>query len=165
VFSYGLAQVEKILGEDGEGEFVSAPPDRFDWPRFFRLQMAYLLLWSAVERFCALSYGPALEPWQKVNRLGGDPRFASNLLKIVDRRGSVVDSRDPKDKSKLDVSNPIKSAQYYYQVRSNLSHRGKAANKDGEIVRRSLIELLSIFRNMLESCYSEEAVPLDPDQI
>ena len=62
VFQYGLQTVEQIAEELAGCSFESVPPENFDWPRFFRLQMAYLLLWSAIERSSAFAYGPALDP-------------------------------------------------------------------------------------------------------
>jgi len=38
------------------------PDDPKFWRVFFRLQAAYLLLWSVVERYAALRYGPGLRP-------------------------------------------------------------------------------------------------------
>jgi len=51
---------------------------------------------------------------------------------------------------RLDSGNPKTSAEYYFQVRNNLTHRGKGASKDGEIVRLSLLELLTIVERMVE---------------
>ena len=63
----------------------------------------------------------------------------------------MSDSREPGDRRHLDVARPEKAADYFYQVRSNLSPRGKGAWSDGEIVRQSLITLLAVFKEMLSS--------------
>jgi len=131
------------------GEFKSAPPDSFDWERLFRLQMAYLLLWTAIERYCSLAYGPGLEPSKKIIKLAEDKLFEKILREIIERKAIIYDSRDPKDKYELDVDDISSTIQYYYAVRSNLSHRGKGAWKDGEIIRLSLRELLNIFKLFL----------------
>jgi hypothetical protein len=47
-------------------------------------------------------------------------------------------------------SYPKTSAEYYFQVRDNLTHRGKGSSKDGEIVRLSLLELPTIVEWMVE---------------
>jgi hypothetical protein len=152
VFNHGLRVVEDTVTQLGYECFASAPPEHFDWPRFFRLQMAYLLFWSAIERFSAFAYGPALSPEQRIKALGSDPRFLSALEKHLSSPSQEVsDSRDPGDRSHLDVERPEKAAGYFYQVRSNLSHRGKGAWSDGEIVRQSLITLLAVFKDMLSS--------------
>ncbi len=150
VLATGLSVVKEVSDRDAREEFASAPPDKFDWPRLFRLQMAYLFLWTTIERYAALRYGPALEPMQKVNKFGEDATFGRALKRVVTRTGRIYDSRNPKNHASLDPERPVNSARYYYYVRSNLSHRGKGAWNDGEIVRRSLLELQEIVRHVLE---------------
>jgi hypothetical protein len=145
--------VQEAVNSWAGPQFSSAPPHGFDWPRLFRLQMAYLLLWSAVERYCALAHGPTLEPLRKIDALGADSAFREQLARVVKRTDRVYDSRSPDAHADLKPSNPSSSARYYYQVRSNLSHRGKGAWRDGEIVRQSLIELFTIFSAVLESTH------------
>jgi hypothetical protein len=152
VFQYGLKAVEEISNQLGQESFAAAPPESFDWPRFFRLQMAYLLLWSAIERFASFAYGPGLRPEQKIICLGADIRFISAIEKhLPSESQEVSDSRDPSKKSHLDLAHPEEAADYFYQVRCNLSHRGKGAWLDGEIVRESLLILLGAFKEMLSS--------------
>jgi hypothetical protein len=156
VFTYAIQTVHQTAEELAAEPFISAPPDSFDWPRLFRLQMAYLLLWAAIERYAALAYGPNLEPLEKVRRIGADDLFQAALQSTVARTDRVFDSRDPDSCAILDVRRSESSAKYYYQVRSNMSHRGKGAWKDGELVRQSLIELLAIFTAMLESSWEAQ---------
>jgi hypothetical protein len=145
VFQHGLVAVQQVAEELANNPFESAPPETFDWPRFFRIQMAYLLLWSAVERFSSFAYGPSLDPGGKVRAFGKDPRFLAAFERQVrPPTQEVSDSRDPAERTRLDRSRPDEAAAFYYQVRSNLSHRGKGAWSDGEIVRQSLRELLAI---------------------
>ena len=159
VFTYAIQTVLQMTEELATEPFISAPPDSFDWPRLFRLQMAYLLLWAAMERYAALAYGPNLEPMEKVRQIGSDALFQAAMQSTVARTDRVFDSRDPDSRRSvvLDVRRPGSSAKYYYQVRSNMSHRGKGAWKDGELVRQSLIELLSIFTVMLENAWGPES--------
>jgi hypothetical protein len=42
------------------------------------------------------------------------------------------------------------AARYYYQVRSNLSHRGKSAFRDAQLVHKSVTELADVMRILLE---------------
>ncbi len=76
VLTAGLKAVSEVTNQHACEELTSAPPDVFDWPRLFKLQMAYLFLWTVIERYTALAYGPALEPGEKVKYLGEDPAFA-----------------------------------------------------------------------------------------
>jgi hypothetical protein len=152
VFAHGLNVVEAVAVQWGGQPFESAPPDYFDWTRFFQLQMAYLLLWSAVERYSAFAFGPALSPQDRIEALGNDPGFISALHRHgSDTAQEVSDSRDPGQRSRLDLARPGNAAKYFYQVRSNLSHRGKGTWSDGEIVRQSLVLLLAVFKDMLSS--------------
>lgn len=149
VFCVGLRVVSEIADEFGNERFPSSPPDAFDWPRFFRLQMAYLLLWAAIERYTSFVFGPRLEPMAKVERLAALGSFQAAVQSRVSRRSVVTDSRTLRS-YRLDPQSPADAALYYYQVRSNLSHRGKGAWNDGELVRESLRELLDIFKEVLD---------------
>jgi hypothetical protein len=150
VLRNGLALIRRIADEHASRRFDSAPPASFDWDRLFRLQMAYLFLWTVIERYAALAYGPELDPGEKVKALGEDPLFSAILSTTTDRSHQLFDSRDPKKGVRLESGNPRTSAGYYFQVRNNLTHRGKGAWKDGEIVRLSLLELLTIVERMVE---------------
>lgn len=152
VFKYGLPVIKETAETLASHPFESSPPEEFDWSRFFRLQMAYLLLWSAIERFSTFAYGPTLSPLAKVKKLGCDPRFlAAFKQRVSGPEQRISDSRDPGRGERLSVDNPEEAAEYYYQVRSNLSHRGKGAWSDGEIVRDALNDLFAIFNDILAS--------------
>ncbi|SBT40340.1 hypothetical protein [Micromonospora narathiwatensis] len=140
VLGEGLAEARRLVLEAAP-QGVRAQPDGPEfWRQFFRLQASYLLLWSVVERYTALRYGPALEPGPRVRRLGDDPAFQAALKTVGAKHGSVVDSRDPTDTIKLRPDG-TGGARYYYQVRSNLSHRGKGAFRDARLVLKAVVEL------------------------
>jgi hypothetical protein len=150
VFQYGLPIIRETVDTIGKDPFQSSSAKKFEWSRFFRLQMAYLLLWSAMERFSTFAYGPGLGPKKRVSTLGSDPRFQNCVEKrLSNLNREVSDSRDPGTRYLLDEMHPEEAADYLYQVRSNLSHRGKGAFSDGEIVRESLILLLAVIEDML----------------
>lgn len=150
VLTEGLAAVGEVADLHACEEFASAPEHAFDWSRLFKLQMAYLFLWTVIERYTALAYGPALNPSARIRRLGEEPAFARAVKSTVTRTGRVYDPRDPGNRAVLDPDRSVSSAKYYYAVRSNLSHRGKGAWQDGEITRRSINELLTVMRSVLE---------------
>lgn len=158
VFEHGLKVVQQITSELTCNKFTSAPPESFDWSRFFRIQAAYLLLWSAIERFSAFAYGPSLKSEERIEKLDKDPRFRAAFKRHAMGTKKVFDSRNPKNSIKVDPTTidadnptcPCKAAEFYYGVRSNLSHRGKGACVDGELVRISLIELLAIINDILK---------------
>ena len=68
VFAEGLDEVERLAEEAAPNGGVRPQPDTPElWSSFFRLQAAYLLLWSIIERYTALRFGPGLDPWARVN--------------------------------------------------------------------------------------------------
>lgn len=118
----------------------------------FHLQSAYLLLWSVVERLTALRFGPVAPPMQRLRLLSLDQQWATwfRAAEVPMGERRVVDSRDPADKVRLkpDGSN---AWSYWYQVRSNLSHRGKGAHRDVRIVADAFIDVHDVLRAMLLS--------------
>lgn len=145
----GLNFVDKVAAEHAVTPFHSAPPGSFDWERLFRLQMAYLFLWTVIERYAALAYSPELGPEEKVTAFGEDSRFKELLARNVHREHRLLDTRDPGKAYRLDSTDARQSAKYYFQVRNNLTHRGKGAWQDAETVRQSFQELRTIVRQMV----------------
>lgn len=146
----GLALIRQIANKHGAAPFDSAPPESFGWDRLFRLHMAYLFLWTVIERYAAFAYGPVLGPTRKAGALGADPLFAEILAATSGRQDRLFSSEKPADPPYcLDRGNPEKSAMYYFQVRNNLTHRGKGAWKDAERIRESLLELLTIIEQVV----------------
>lgn len=145
-FGPGLDAVTAMVAEIGH--MPQGSPDA-DWPRFFKAQMAYLLLWSILERLSALCVGPGQDPMYRVKRLHELPGMAEAVLVHVHRTDQVSDSRNPDATCKLNGSTPKACFDYYYQLRSNLSHRGKAVCNEFDKVHKSLNELLAITQQYL----------------
>jgi len=153
-FGPGLKTVRQVLEEVDR-----MPGDSFDsnWQRFFRSQMAYLLLWSILERLSALCFGPGQDPMQRIKRLHELPGMEVLVRQNVQRTDKVSDSRNPDTAYRLDCTNAKNCFAYYYQVRSNLSHRGKGVFNEYEKVHSSLRELLAITSLYLEGVCKKEA--------
>ena len=120
--------------------------------------MAYLLLWSSIERYVSLRYhfGGKVKP--KVDQLQNEPAFADSLKIYVrqDRIGDKVYRADrPNQKEVLAPESPGKDIDYYHQIRSNIIHRGKAAIKDHNRILHSRDELTHIFKRVLEATRSD----------
>jgi hypothetical protein len=124
--------------------------DPFEWDRLFRLQMAYLLLWSVIERYCSFAYGLCLDPNKKQEPLAVDRVFQNALLTYMKNPREIHSTRYQSGLIRLRKAKPVESMKYYYGVRSNIAHRGKASWDDGEIVRLSLFELFDIFQLVLK---------------
>jgi len=133
----------------------------FDWDLkpLFRLQMAYLLLWTSIERYVSLRYHLGNKVTEKVGQLAHESAFIRNLRQRVKSRRKVHRADRPGDKEVLDPESPEKAVRYYYQVRSNITHRGKGVVRDYELLEASLAELLPIFGEVLkaaedDACFS-----------
>ena len=112
-----------------------------DLKKLFHLQMAYLLLWSSIERYVSLRYrldGNAA--FEKVMELAKENTFKNALQAHVTRTDKVYRADNPTKHYELNNNNSKKSLEYYYQIRSNITHRGKGMNKDFQKVKESLEE-------------------------
>lgn len=144
-FSHGLDQVATLVKVVSPEGFRSRPDTPELWRDFYQIQAAYLLLWSIVERYTALKYGPSLDPFERVKLLDIDDAFINAVRQAGAVEGSVVDSRDPSTRYKLRKDGGS-AAKYWYAVRSNLGHRGKSAFRDGRLVLKCAVELHDTMR-------------------
>ena len=129
----------------------------WDLKPLFRLQMAYLLLWSSIERYASLRYGLGDKPVCKIEHIADDPQFGRLLKQYVRRHDRVQRADNPTQDSRLDPDDPKRSLHYYYQIRSNITHRGKSAYHDHDKVKLSLTELLEIFKGLLISAFDRSS--------
>lgn len=117
--------------------------------QFLRLQMAYLLLWTAIERFVALRYNFRGEQVMKtVYRLSEEPLFAE-MLQHTKQHRVLYSTDNVENRRKFNKEEPLTCIKYYYQLRSNITHRGKASITDAILVNDCLIELRDIFKAIL----------------
>lgn len=136
------------------------------WDRFFALHAPYLLLWSAVERFTALAYGPGQPPIERTWRLGEDIGFRDCVVAAgVAPSAKTPDSRDPTRARRIreDGSGAMFS---WDAARHLVGHPGRTAYADGILLRRSLIDLHDSFRLLLLRRLPGLAAPwrqADPD--
>jgi len=156
LFTSALEVVEETL--------VTSQEFSWDLKPLFRLQMAYLLLWTSIERYLSLRYSLGEEVMKRVNRLAEEPSFRQGLRDHVAERRSVQRADRPGTKVTLDPDVPDKALWYYYQVRSNITHRGKGVVRDFELLRKSIGELLPIFREVLRVAELDAQFPTRADQ-
>lgn len=132
-------------------ETLKSQDFNWDLKPLFRLQMAYLLLWSSIERYVSLRYHLGDKVTKKVDQLAHESAFAESLRRYVKDCREVYRADRPDQKAVLDPKSPDKAVHYYYQVRSNITHRGKGAVWDYDLLKSSLVELLPIFREVLKA--------------
>lgn len=125
----------------------------WDFKYFFKLQMNYLLLWSSIERYGSLKYGN--EKIGANNRQLADEKvFKKSLKSFVKDKRTVYSAQD----LRVYTLNPDKSRDsiyYYYTIRCNVAHRGKTFHNDKEMLKKSLYELLNIFKDVLKDTFHE----------
>lgn len=169
VFRYGLLVVRRLGLMHAATPFPFLDGDRPAlWDRFFGLHSAYLLLWSAVERFSALALGPAEPNLARLYRLGDDERFRECVIAAgVAPSPKTPDSRDPQRTRRIRPDGG--GAMFSWEaIRSNLSHPGSTAFSDGVLLRRALVELHDTFRLLLLTHLPEVATTwaaLDADGV
>lgn len=132
-------------------ETLNSQDFAWDLKPLFRLQMAYLLLWSAIERYVSLRYHLGDSVTEKVAQLANELAFAQGLQRHIKSPREVYRADRPDKKEVLDPHSPDKAVRYYYQVRSNITHRGKGVVRDYKLLEKSLKELLPIFRDVLKA--------------
>lgn len=119
--------------------------DRRYWEPFFRLMAAYLLLWTVYERLTALMFGPRLEVMTRLSQLEGHDAFRRAFSVAKVRSGLVV--HDSRDLDRIFIRpDGSRALRYWYQVRSNLSHRGKSAYRDSTIVYDAFVDAYNVLR-------------------
>ena len=149
-----LEEVRELV-EATPPEIESEIAERFTengYRELFNLHMAYLLLWTVIDRFLTLRYAPAmgggkeryniLEQFAKEN----EP-FRDGIDKCIKSDGRVIWRSKDRCRRELDKTDPVKTIKFYWEVRSNVAHRGKSIYHDYEILRTSAEELLNIFDN------------------
>jgi hypothetical protein len=140
--------VDETLRDDGS-------PAPTDLRRLFRVQMGYLLLWSILERYAALRYHLGGKSAGKVDHIATEPAFIEGLKQHVRESREVYRADDPGKRYKLNPDSPKSALNYYYQVRSNATHRGKASAQDFWHLRSSSSELLAIARQVVNVAFEE----------
>ena len=157
LFKESFQLIEEILSK-----YSDRNPSKGTHPDFrnlLYLQMAYMLLWSSIERYATLRYSLGDDVMAKILQITKDPFFVQILQSSVSRTDKLFPMNDPSaDKAlKLNKDNPRGSLKYYYQVRCNISHRGKAAFDDFDRLKNSLSEVSNIFKKTLENAFQESA--------
>lgn len=158
----------KYIGEyDGRNDpfFFKAPQfirneleniDYDDECFIFRIQMYYMLLWSAIDRYCTLKYDISKSQGDYLKALSQDEAFLSALYSIKpEERGAVRSARNERPLY-FNLRRPNFILNFYYTIRSNVVHRGKERgnNMDGLIM--SLNDMLDIFDKLIENTFGSD---------
>lgn len=124
---------------------------------FYKIQMYYMILWSAIDRYCSLKYGAHFDPYHLRKFFSNDEVFISCLRKCLNedelKDRKEVYSNDRLKPFELTTKNPWYAINYYYTLRCNVVHRGKGPGNNIENLYQSLTELLKIFKCVIDSTF------------
>jgi hypothetical protein len=148
LFTYGLAAVATTLRDHGKLAFGDDVPldDRRKWTRFYQLQAAYMLACSILERV-AFRIAANEGPTAAVKAFGRQAEFAVERVGVQIPQRAVYRADNPTKKATL--NRPDQFANWAYQIRSNLMHRGKSTWNEADLVRTALIDLHDVLREYL----------------
>lgn len=131
------------------------PQCDFELRGSFKIQMNYMFLWTIIERFTFLRYSLGGKPNSRIKSLANNEHFIKGLKKYVKKERQIIDTQELKNYT-LNLDDPKKAIAYYYQVRNNLTHRGKGISNDYYILMECYKELLNIIefviKNTIEEC-------------
>jgi len=159
-FPHLFAEIKKLISSESyDGPEIS------NWNYYNDITSKYLLLVTIIERlaflYCGESFTTPEEKngkvyyndriMKRITTLGRSEQFLHTYANLSGRgvlhHINVYDSRDA-NKS-LSTKKPKEAMDAWYQVRSNLQHRGKSAYKDVKIVQDSLVSLANIMSDLL----------------
>lgn len=133
--------------------------------RYLKLQMLYIFLWSLIERFTFLAYGLGMNPNKRNIALSNDSDLMESVQKLINdpnftyfksgfkRELSRTDSPGEKIKWEKNKGYEIdlkKMINFYYCLRSNITHRGKSGMRKSQLLSESFNELLFLIENLWE---------------
>ena len=137
-------ELEKLESDDDES--------------IFKFQMYYMLLWTAIDRYCALKYEFSTSQGDILEQFYKDELFKQAVQELeLEERGKIRSARDGGvfyyDLDRMDYV-----ANFYYTIRSNVVHRGKEQNNKMNELKRSLNDLLDIFDLVIKKSFNENEI-------
>jgi hypothetical protein len=155
LFSKAIHTVASGVKKYRDLRFEKDEAGRFDWESYYDLQMKYLLLWSILERFMSLKVGLDVRydhhGQMNVRQIFAKDHkpFSDACTKYINEEMKITSFSDPDRFSLLKPDDPYRSIEFFHRIRTNLIHRGKSAEYDGERLRKSFLMLCSIVREIL----------------
>ena len=124
---------------------------------FLQLQMNYMLLWSAIDRYCKLKYNKEDEYANRI-ALSEDDLFIDALKNIKNKKVyRKIYTTDSLVERNFNTNKPKWCINYYYTLRCNIVHRGKSnVGRDLGLLKKATNDLLDIFEYILENTFKEE---------
>ena len=116
--------------------------------------MNYMLLWSEIERFYSLNL---IIKKQKGNneRFAKKKAFKEGIKKYEKTYHTPVYSTDDLKIHEFNANDPVETLYYYYTLRCNVVHRGKATTNDYSMLKQATEELLEIFNRVIDDTFDD----------
>jgi len=119
----------------------------------FKIQMYYMLLWSAIERYCKLKYDVSNVEGDYLKELSNDEVFINAFESVnPNGRGPIYAAKNASP-FYYNKSRPNYIINYYYTIRCNVAHRGKEPENSTDKLISSLKDLLKIFKKMIDDTF------------
>lgn len=145
LFKEALELIEKNLNTDKNSHKIKS---------FFELQMNYMLLWSAIDRFSSLKYNKQYKSWNN-EKFSKERAFKEGIKKYGNEPHIPVYSTEDLVVHEFNAKDPLETIKYYYTLRCNVVHRGKATVGDFSMLKTATKELLEIFKNILNDTFNK----------
>lgn len=158
LFTHALTRIEEILVNAPEALDKGDPEtlNECEAKKLFDLQMGYQLLWTAIERYLLLRYAEEGTVRRRDrNKLAGEKSFQKGVERYLNRNtNGILNLQYPgNEPSILEKEDPEAVLDFYWQLRNNVTHRGKGVRMEYDLLRNSLDELLQIFTEVLDSAF------------
>ena len=108
---------------------------------------------TVLERYTTFRHGRYSKTSELLKKLGSDPSF-NHALKAMERPPTQFLSRadDPYEFLKFKTEDPEATIEYFYQIRCNVTHRGKdGPDRDKALVKFGLEQMGRAFRMMFSN--------------
>ncbi len=161
LFIWGLDTITGIARQilapiEGHPRRVNAPAESSEfWDAYIPLEGLYLALCSVLERYTTLAYGAGKDPMKRLSLLGCDPDAAEAVRLAHPPAIAAVDSRKAASPKTTAHHAPFAA---WYLVRNNLSHRGKGAIHDYQLLADALVGLHDALRFLLDLKLTPESM-------
>lgn len=145
LFLFGLPQLTRSIALAAE---VPGYPDSMDprfWTNYLPILGQFLALCGVLERYLTLAYAPS-SVWSQLGDLGDSDAGRRASERAPAPSETTVFSTDRLDAVRWAPGNEWR---FWYQVRSNAVHRGKAAFRDADLVATSAVGLSTALTALL----------------
>lgn len=127
--------------------------DYSDETVIFKIQMYYILLWSAIERYCKLKYYVSNNESDYLKSLAKDELYQTAFSVVNPENRNSIHAANNAREYIFDKKNPNYVINYYYTIRCNVAHRGKELRNNTVPLEKSLRDLIEIFDLMIRMIF------------